>query len=1230
MGLIPTIRLFELACLLRCRSLDSPLLGIVAYWLVKNLQAPRDHSEGGPQTGPEPSLSRGEPLPGQARRFTWKLAGLFFILTVVLGVSGYVYLARLQSGARAAAHQELAAIADLKLRQISNWREERLSDASFFSHARFVAQDVRRFLQDPSSEAARSAVLHWLNLLKSGDRYYGVAVFDSTGQRRLGLPSSADEPPPLLSGLLKQAQQRREVVMTDLHRDATNGLVHLDILFPIFEDAEPKKGLLAVVLLKVDARHFLFPLIQSWPTPSRTAESLLVRREGNDVLYLNDLRHKRDSAMALRLPITSPNLPAAKVLQSDTNVVQGTDYRGIPVVAAGRLVPGTSWAIVSKMDREEIYAPLRQQMLGVVSVVGALLVASALFVAFLWRQRTTQFLERELTARKVHEREIERMNRLYGALSGINQAVVRARSQDDLLGEICRVLVQLGGLQMAWVGWVEAGTRRVTPVAQFGDEPGHLKQIQPFGLEENRHDDPVAIAIREARPFVCNNLASDPKLSPWLEAVARFGWHSVAVFPIRQEGSVCGALAVCASQRAFFGAPEQDLMEEAAADVAFGLDTLLNDQRRSEAEDQLRLQAAALQSAANGIVITGRDGMIQWVNPAFERLTGFSAAEAIGQDLRLLNSGQHDQEFFKEMWEVILAGNVWQGEVTNKRKDGTLFTEEMTITPVRDAQGEITHFIAIEQDVTPRKQAEAALQDRNAELEAERARWQGVVEGIADEVWTCDVQGRMSLVNLPAITAMGLEEFKDQGVDDVLQEVEILNPDGLPRPAQDAPLLRSLRGEILRGEEIMVHRRSWKRRWRQFSSAPTRDATGAITGAVAIVRDITEERRIAEALRQSEEQLRVAAMAAEIGVWSWTPGTNRVAVSANWRRLFGIEPGASVTFETWRDSLHVEDRERAVRELNAASEEHRDFISEYRVVRPDGTMRWIVDRGRASYDDQGRPIGMAGINVDITKRKMAEEALRQARDELAQANVELEQKVEERTAQLLEANANLQTFAYTAAHDLRSPLRAIRSFSAIALEECGPRLDEDGQSYLQRVSESAEQMERLLSDLLEYSKLSQAELKMEAIDLQKTVADALALLQEDIRTKGADVLVEPSLPTVLGHPATLLLVLTNLISNGLKFIAPGTPPRIRVWVQPNAGLIRLGIEDNGIGITPEDQKKLFQAFQRLHGKSEYPGTGLGLAIVRRAVERMGGKVGLKSEPGKGSCFWADLKPAKAC
>ncbi|HEY9830253.1 MAG TPA: PAS domain S-box protein [Stenomitos sp.] len=307
-------------------------------------------------------------------------------------------------------------------------------------------------------------------------------------------------------------------------------------------------------------------------------------------------------------------------------------------------------------------------------------------------------------------------------------------------------------------------------------------------------------------------------------------------------------------------------------------------------------------------------------------------------------------------------------------------------------------------------------------------------------------------------------------------------------------------------------------------------------------------------------------------------------------------------------------------------------------------------------------------------------AIQQARlrEQLQNYAAELEQRVIERTAELQEANEALEVFVYSASHDLRAPLRGIQGLAQVLLEDYGNLFDSEGQLYAQRLVISAQEMSALLQDLLEYSRLSRAEMNLQRIDLASIVATALTQLQGELQAQQAQVRVEIPSFEVMGHRATLIQVVTNLVTNAIKFVPPGVQPQVRIWAEPrgvgaqghgslsedermaqlqprddNSSLppdlitlshdampnpsvtpatavatnIRLWVEDHGIGIEPRHQDGIFQAFERLHGVEAYPGTGMGLAIVRKGVERMGGRVGVESQLGEGSRFWFELPQA---
>jgi signal transduction histidine kinase len=253
-------------------------------------------------------------------------------------------------------------------------------------------------------------------------------------------------------------------------------------------------------------------------------------------------------------------------------------------------------------------------------------------------------------------------------------------------------------------------------------------------------------------------------------------------------------------------------------------------------------------------------------------------------------------------------------------------------------------------------------------------------------------------------------------------------------------------------------------------------------------------------------------------------------------------------------------------------------------------------------------------------------AIQQARlrEQLQGYANELEQRVAERTVALQEAIDGLETFSYSASHDLRSPLRAMQGLSQALLEDYGDRLDATGQLYAQEIAASAQQAGQLVTDLLDYGRLSRAEIITHPLNLTELVATVLRQLEAELPNLPTQVSIDNPLPEVMGHRLTLMQVILNLLNNAVKFIPPDRQPQVHIWAELRSRWVRLWVEDNGIGIAPEYHERIFQAFERLHTRQTYSGTGVGLAIVRKGVERMGGRVGVESALGQGSRFWIEL------
>ncbi len=239
------------------------------------------------------------------------------------------------------------------------------------------------------------------------------------------------------------------------------------------------------------------------------------------------------------------------------------------------------------------------------------------------------------------------------------------------------------------------------------------------------------------------------------------------------------------------------------------------------------------------------------------------------------------------------------------------------------------------------------------------------------------------------------------------------------------------------------------------------------------------------------------------------------------------------------------------------------------------------------------------------------------------AQEDLTERVRARTAELQERNEELEAFAYSLAHDLHAPLRAMDGFSRILLDDHADKLSEDGRRCAEMISDAARTMGRMIRDLLAYSRLARSDLPLESLELPGIVERAKAQVVGDLEQRKATVVVDP-LPPAMGHDATLVQVFANLIGNGIKFVPAERTPQVRVRAETANKWVRVWVEDNGIGIANEHRDRIFRVFERLHDMDDYAGTGIGLAIVKKGVERMGGKVGVESLPGHGSRFWVDL------
>jgi PAS domain S-box-containing protein len=379
------------------------------------------------------------------------------------------------------------------------------------------------------------------------------------------------------------------------------------------------------------------------------------------------------------------------------------------------------------------------------------------------------------------------------------------------------------------------------------------------------------------------------------------------------------------------------------------------------------------------------------------------------------------------------------------------------------------------------------------------------------------------------------------------------------------------------------------------------------------------------AMRASEIRYRRLFEAARDGILIMDPAT-RTITDANpfMSELLGYPHEELLGKELWEIGLLKD--EKANREAFLELQEKHYIRYEHLPLQSKTGKHHEVEFVSNLYEEDGRMVIQCNIR-DITERKGVEMALVDAKNEISRHVTQLEEVVAERTAQLRETIGELEGFSYSVSHDMRAPLRAMQSYAQFLADEYRSKLDETGVNYLNQIMRSAVRLDRLIQDVLSYTRVLHLPLPMEPVDLDRLVRDIIETYPNGQPIKPV-IQIIGKLPTVVGNEALLTQCVSNLLSNGAKFVAPGTTPHLEISAEvTDESAVRVWFKDNGIGIAPEHHLRIFRLFERIHATSEFEGTGIGLTIVRKAIERMGAQVGFESELGKGSQFWIQFRKA---
>lgn len=702
-----------------------------------------------------------------------------------------------------------------------------------------------------------------------------------------------------------------------------------------------------------------------------------------------------------------------------------------------------------------------------------------------------------------------------------------------------------------------------------------------------------------------------------VRADGSIGWISSRAIPLRNDaGEVVE----------WFGAAN-DITERRRAEEALRRLTVLSEQER-------RLHRTILSSTPDLVYVFNLEHRFTYANAALLAMWGRTWEEAAGKNcLELGYPAWHAAMHDREIEQVIATKRPIRGEVPFTGTNGERYYDYIFV-PVIGANGEVEAIAGSTRDVTERRQKEARwkfllelnvatqrlsdpeeIMATTARLVGEHFRADRCVYAEVEDGNVFVVTGQYS-PHLPRV----LGRWPMAAFGEVLVQRFSANEPMVVTDTEADPQITPERAGSYR--EIAV---------RSFIGVPLFKGGGLVAAmsvhqaeprawladdvellqlVAARCWESVERVRTVRSLQASEQRLRFMAESMPQKIFTARPDGRVDYVNAQWLEFTGRTLAELTDPVCWKDVVHPDDLEENLRCWQRALETGEPLQVEHRIRRHDGEYRWHLARAQPMRDQSGRLLLWIGSNTEIEEQKRAEE--------------QLERTVAERTARLRETIGELEAFSYSIAHDMRAPLRSLKGFSEILLSEHDAQLDPEGRGYLRRIAAAAGRMDKLIQDVLDYSRIVRGELALEPVDVAQLVRSIIETYPSFAEDR-VDIILQEPIPAVRGNEAMLTQIFSNLLGNAVKFVAPGVRPEISIWAETRDGCVRLFVRDNGIGVPSHQHERIFKIFQQ--GELGYGGTGIGLAIVKKAAERMGGRVGLESRRGAGSTFWVDVPEA---
>ncbi|MDR3570143.1 MAG: PAS domain S-box protein [Syntrophobacteraceae bacterium] len=1119
--------------------------------------------------------------------FWIKVALILTLLLLVFGGGWFYHVQKdtLQQEMEA----NLSAVARLKVRQIAAWREDRLADAAVLMEDPGFIREVARLKANPDHEDGREIRAFFESLSKHYD-YADIALVDPDGRVRLSLSGQTEVNGPCASALANALRDGKPV-LTDLQREVQTAPARLFVIAPLFTGEKPNLKAVGAVILVCDASHYLYPLIQSWPTPSRTAETLLVRREGDEVLFLNDLRHRPDTALKLRIPLSRTNVPAVRAVLGFEGVMMGKDYRGVDVVSVLMPVPDSPWFMVAKMDTAEIFSAWRFRSVLILALLTGL-TGFTIVLGLVFRQREQRRHYRELYRSELALRKSVERHSI--TLKAIGDAVIAT----DALGRV----ELLNSVAQTLTGWSDEEARG-RPIEEI------FRIINEYTRGEV--ENPVARVLREGITVGLANhtllIAKDGVERPIADSGA----------PIRVDGdTITGVVLVFRDQS---GERMVQRITQARLDLIEYAATHTLDELLTKALDDV---GKFLESPIGfyHFVESGQEAFSLQQGVAEESCSAEGKGPCYGIDrtgawadcvkekkpvIRNENLGRGMTQGDAEVACELVAPVMREGKVVailgvgNKPFD---YTE-------KDADL-LSYFADVTWEIVSRKRATEALQDSEK-------RYRRLFESAKDGILILDFEtGRVVDANPYVMELLGYSYRELCGTH--LWDIGCLKDIA----ASKAAFKTFQENEFIRYENLSLQSRGGQCMDVEFvSNVYPVDHTRVIQ---CNIRDLTERKREEKILRETEEFKKsiLDSVSSHMAVLD----RNGVILSVN-------EPWILFSFENNNsEGLPAHNSDVGVNYLSVCLESRGEF-SEGSIAAHDGIVA-VLNGALPSFsleypchspdvkrwfDMTVTPLGTGerGVVVshtNITNRKLAEQEKALLEDQLRQT-------------QKLEA---IGTLAGGVAHDFNNILAIIIGYTEMSLMEKEEGSDEHGE--LMQVLQASNRAKDLVKQILAFSRRSVEEKRPVQVGL--IVKEALKMLGATLPSTINISKKVTSRAVVMGDPTQIHQVLMNLCTNAAHAIqgehgtlevsltdALLTPQEIPCPsdLQPGS-YVELTVKDSGCGISPDIVGRIFDPF--FTTKEKGVGTGLGLSVVYGIMKSHGGTITVESSAGEGTTFRA--------